>query len=462
MTHSPNTTIASTRKAVAFITMGCAKNEVDSAAMMKRLVEAGYAITDDPEDADVVIVNTCSFIQEATEESIDAVLDACDLDRVKAGKAGLIVAGCMPSRYKDDLTKALPEVRCFVPCNEEEHIVYRVQHLLHGLCLSSNIVNANEMTTDVVKQQIEPFAYVKISDGCDRFCSYCTIPFIRGRYHSFSYERIFADVSEAMHAGAREIVLVAQDTGRWGEDLPGYKTLADLLESLAMDFPALWFRIMYIQPEGISDELIEVVARHENICSYFDIPFQHASASIIESMNRTGDAVKYRALIDRIRKAIPDVTLRTTLMVGFPGESEEDFDVLTSFVEEAELDYIGLFAFSCEEGTRAEKLPDHIPDDVKLRRLQELRDLADTVSSSVINRRVGQETQVLVCGQEEDGQWFGRTQAQAPEVDGLTYIEGKALGSSSCEFLDVGTFLPLRIEDTLLYEMEGTVLDERA
>lgn len=433
-------------KSVAFITMGCAKNEVDSARMSARLSNCGYSIIDDPESADAIIVNTCSFIQAATEESIDAVLDASGLDNVASGRAHLVVAGCMPARYGSELESELPEASRFVPCSAEDDIV----DVLDGLFGIERMGgSAPYVTADFGEGAVS--AYVKISDGCDRFCSYCTIPYIRGRYHSFSEEDIEREVVAHVNNGVREIVLIAQDTGRWGDDLGDESGLAGLVSRLAERHPDTWFRVMYIQPEGVTDELIDAFASHENICSYFDIPFQHCSSEVLKNMNRTGSSEDFLALVDRIRTRIPDVTLRTTLIAGFPGETEEQFEDLCAFVEDISFDYVGTFPYSQETGTRAGEMDGQIDEDTKIARAQQVRDIADAVSVAIVGERVGREVDVLVCGEEEDGQVFGRAMCQAPDVDGLTYLPEGAPG-------DV---VRVVIEDTLFYEMEGAPVSER-
>ena len=433
--------IESVGATVSFVTMGCAKNEVDSQHMLARLLRAGYEEAADPEQADVVIVNTCSFIQEATEESIEAILEVAGFESVASGKAHLVVAGCMPARYGDDLADELTEASGFVPCADEATIVQVVDSLL-GIVRTSGVEAAPGPTREGIAGV---YAYVKISDGCDRFCAYCTIPYIRGRYHSFALDSIVREVSALVSAGTREIVLIAQDTGRWGTDFEEPSSLAQLMETLAKTFPDTWFRVMYIQPEGVTDELIQVVARNDNICSYFDIPLQHANSDVLKAMNRTGSGDEFNELIGRIRAAVPDATVRTTLIAGFPGETDDQFEELCDFVEEADLDYIGVFAYSREEGTRAYKYEDQVDDDEKIARAQRLRDLADDVCTPRIAARIGREMDVLVCGVEEDGQLFGRAQCQAPDVDGVTYLES---GS-------VGDVKRVRIDDVLLYEMEG-------
>ena len=430
------------RRTVAFVTMGCAKNEVDSALMRARLLKAGYQVIEDASRADAVIVNTCSFIRAATEESIEAILDVAGFESVSSGRAHLVVSGCMPARYGDDLRGELSEAGAFVPCSEEDDIV-SVMDSLFGSPLEAG---AGESAEPFFAEAAPVSAYVKISDGCDRFCSFCSIPVIRGRYHSFPYERIRDDVADLVARGTREVVLIAQDTGRWGDDFDDPSTLASLMDRLAREFPGTWLRVMYIQPEGVTDELIDTVASHGNICNYFDIPFQHVDSNLLTRMNRRGSREEYHALIERVRTRIPDVALRTTLMAGFPGETDEQFEDLCAFVEDAELDYIGVFAYSREEGTRAFRFDDQVEDDEKAERAQRLRDLADSVCVPRVAERIGSVTDVLVCGAEQDGRLFGRAPFQAPDVDGVVYLEAGEVGEVRRIFL----------EDALLYELEGS------
>ena len=420
---------------VAFVTLGCAKNEVDSASMARTLLQHGISVVDDAEQADCVIVNTCSFIQAATEESLAAIFDLADTEGVRSGRTKMVVAGCMPARYGEELEAELSEACAFLPCAQEQNVVEVVRSLF-----------PEAGSGDIVDQMHSPVStYVKISDGCDRFCSFCTIPFIRGRYHSFTYDQIEGDVMRAVDAGAREIVLIAQDTGRWGNDFEEESSLAQLVEQLATRFAHTWFRVMYIQPEGVTDELLDVIAAHDNVCSYLDIPFQHCCERILKRMNRRGSYDEYLALVNHIRDKIEAVTIRTTLMAGFPGETDEEFDELLSFVEEADLDYVGVFAYSQEDNTRAGSFDDQIDEDTKIERAQQVRDVADSLSHARVARRVGMTLDVLVLGCEEDGQLYGRAQCQAPDVDGVTYVsEGEA-----------GDVVRVRIADTLLYEMEG-------
>ena len=441
---------------VAFVTLGCAKNEADTARMRVRLAEAGFLIEVDPAEADAVVVNTCSFIQSATEESIEAVFDAAGMPNVAAG-APLIVAGCMPARYGEDLADELVEARAFVPCSREDDIAAIVADALGvdapgGGAAASVTLSASGGAAEVEGSRAAlaalpaaPFAYVKISDGCDRFCTYCTIPYIRGRYRSFPLDDVRSEVAAKVAAGVREIVLIAQDTGRWGADFEEPSTLAALVSTLAEEHSGTWFRVMYLQPEGLTDEYLEAVAAHANVCDYFDIPLQHVDAGILRAMNRTGSRDEFEALLARVRRRIPDATLRTTLIAGFPGETDDQFEDLCAFVEDAGFDYVGVFPYSREEGTRAFDLPGQVDDDEKADRAQRLRDVADAVCAPRVAERIGRELDVLVEGREEDGQLFGRAMCQAPEVDGVTYLEAG----------EVGQIVRVTIGDTLLYEMEG-------
>ncbi|MEG2614926.1 MAG: 30S ribosomal protein S12 methylthiotransferase RimO [Raoultibacter sp.] len=431
---------------ICFLTLGCAKNEVDSADMKKRAAGAGFSLIDEPHLADAVVVNTCSFIQAATEESLEAIFDIAGMDNFTQGDAKLIVAGCMPARYGDDLVDELPEACGFVPCSKEDDIAVVLASLFPDFDFSLTGTEVAESRATAADKAAGPISvYVKISDGCDRFCSFCTIPSIRGRYHSYSRDEIARCVEEHIAQGAQEIVLIAQDTGRWGNDLKTPSTLADLMAFLAEAHLDTWFRVMYIQPEGITDQLLACVDSHDNICSYFDIPLQHAHADLLKAMNRSGSRDSFEALIGHIRECVRDVTLRTTLIAGFPGESEDAFEELCDFLAEADFDYVGVFPYSREEGTRAADFDGQIEEDVKIQRAQILRDIADNVSIARVATHIGQSMDVLVLGTEEDGQIYGRAQCQAPDVDGVVYLSHGTPGEVR----------RVSIVDTLLYEMEG-------
>jgi ribosomal protein S12 methylthiotransferase len=447
---------------LAFITLGCAKNEVDSDTMRARVVAAGHTLVDDPALADIVVINTCAFITEATEEAIAVILKTTQLPRVVAGQARVVVAGCLVSRYSAaELTEELPEVSSFLSVEDEDQITA----LLGG--------DQSADTADTPAPQFRTvnaaWAYLKIADGCDRRCAFCTIPFIRGPYQSRSADEIIAEATELVSGGVRELVLIAQDTGRWrgaGKQQGQPANLAQLLDVLARRFSGTWIRIMYLQPSGITAELLTVMAAHQNICNYLDIPLQHASARVLADMNRTGSSAEYLELLAQIRAALPDVVIRTTVIAGFPGETRADARELERFIAAAEFDYVGVFPYSQEEGTIAGERSDQVPKRTRLARAQRLRDQADAVGFARAQARVDSMVEVLITEWDEEGidplgsdledlessdpyPLLGRTRGQAPEVDGMVH-------------LDIGTpgeRVSARIIEAYCYELDGRVCD---
>ncbi len=423
-------------KTIYINTLGCAKNEVDSMKMAKKLKKAGYTITEDYEEADLFIINTCSFIESATSESIDTVLDFLDIKNDR--NVAVVVSGCMPSRYAQGLVDQMPEVDAFLPCADEHNVVEVVSSLI-GLPVKKN--QEEEADSGTIS------SYVKISEGCDRACAFCTIPMIRGRYHSYSVEQIEEDVRNAVEAGAREINFVAQDTGHWGRDFANKQTLAQLLTQVAHDFKDTYFRVLYVQPDELTDELLFAMRDNENVIDYLDIPLQHVSEHILKGMNRTGDIYDFENKIKRIKEVLPDATLRTTLMVGFPGETDDDFQELMDFASKGTFDYIGVFSYSNEDDAKSHDYPDQVDEEEKQYRLSEITDLVDSISASKIREKIGHKYKVIIEGQEEDGQLYGRALFQAPEVDGLVYVDkGKP-----------GDIVEVTMIDSLLYDLEGEV-----
>ncbi|MGB4581088.1 MAG: 30S ribosomal protein S12 methylthiotransferase RimO [Coriobacteriia bacterium] len=423
--------------AIAFVTIGCPKNEVDSDRMAALVEASPYRVVDDPADADAVVLNTCAFIQTATEESIATALELAG-EWVPAGDGRkLIVAGCMPSRYGADLAEAMPEADAFLPVAEEDQLP-DVLEALFGVPFGVRV----EAPTRTAGTHT---AYLKVSEGCDRTCAYCTIPAIRGRFISAPLDGILAEARFLIDTGARELVLVGQDIASYGHDLAERADLATLVERLDALEGDFRIRLMYLQPDGVTNRLLSAMADARKVCHYLDIPLQHASASILEAMGRTGDAARFHDLLDRVRAALPDVTLRTTVMAGFPGETEGDAATLERFIEAAAFDFVGVFAFSPEEGTRAAAMPGQLPDDVRAERAQRLRDIADVVGFARAAALVGSVRRVLVEGDDEDD-LVGRTCGQAPDVDGLTVIDGSAA---------VGTLVDVRIIDAAGYDLIG-------
>lgn len=426
---------------VYFDTLGCAKNSVDSDKMQETLNDNGVYVTDNIHAADCIVVNTCAFIEAATQESIDTILEYKKFYPQKK----IICAGCLVSRYKKDLKNSLTEVDKFLSCKEEYNI-------FETICDLYNINNTAKITQEDKHQKT--FSYVKISEGCNNHCAYCTIPKIRGKLISSPYLDIKSDVSKEIDKGAKEIILVAQDCGVWGSDLPDKHNLSWLLNNLTKDFKNTKFRILYVYPKNIDDKLLFTIAKNNNIIEYLDIPMQHANKDILLSMNRTGDANSYLSLIKKIRTLMPNCTIRSTFIVGYPGETESQFDQLKKFIEQAKLDYAGIFEYSKEEGTKASRLKNQIKPAIKNGRYNELRDIADSISLETIDKKINNVYEVLIEG-IEDNRVFGRAQFQAPDVDGIVYL--KDISEFSKEIYP-GKQINVKIVDTELYDLVGVVI----
>ncbi|MDO4796420.1 MAG: 30S ribosomal protein S12 methylthiotransferase RimO [Coriobacteriales bacterium] len=434
-----------------FITLGCAKNEVDTDKMRTRLLDAGLVEAASIEDASVVLINTCSFLASATSESIEATLSVVSAQEDLDAHAPIIMCGCVPSRYGDELDDELPEVSAFVSVEDEEDIVRIVCEVL-GIELGAN------PAADAALRTIEgASAYVKISDGCDRFCTFCAIPFIRGRYASRTQADICREVRELMEGGVREIVLIGQDTGVWGRDLPGSLDLAWLLDEVARIVRPWggWVRVLYLQPEGMTDRLIAALRDIPEVLPYIDIPIQHCCAPILRRMGRTGDSKELATLFSRLREEIPGMVLRTTGLVGFPGETERDFQELLEFVERQEFDYTSVFAYSAEEGTRAALMDGQVDEQAKLERAQRLIDVTEQLGFSATAAHVGETVDVIIDGieQTEDGtELVGHAWFQAPDCDGAVHIEE---GEAS-----VGDVVRCKLVDSFCYELVGVPVGE--
>jgi ribosomal protein S12 methylthiotransferase len=428
--------------AIFFLTLGCPKNEVDTDRMRAAVRAAGYAVTDEAETADVAVVNTCAFIEDATAESISVIFEvARDWLPYREGRH-VVVSGCMPSRYGEDLAASMPEVSAFVPVTDESAILDVLERLVGPA--------AGAPATPCPTRSVEGFsAYLQISDGCHRSCAYCTIPAIRGPYRSRQIADIVAEAAELVALGAREIVLIGQDISAWGRDLPGEESLADVVRAVAAVEGLDWLRLMYVQPDGVTDELLAAMAQSPNVVRYLDIPLQHASAAVLRRMRRSGSREKYLALLQRIRAALPDVVLRTTLIAGFPGEARADVNELVRFLDEARFDYAGVFVYSPEEGTAAAAMPDQVPLRTRRARAQRLRDVADHIGFAKAAEKVGATLDVLVEGVDPDEDVVvGRWRGQAPEVDGIVMLDGGRPGD----------LLHARIVDALGYDLEGEVI----
>ena len=429
---------------VAFITLGCPKNEVDTDRMRAAIAASSFSLADEPEDADVVVVNTCSFIADATEESVNTVLDIAAQWLPEREGRHIVVAGCMPARYGEELTDAMPEVSAFVPIAEEGALL----DVLARITGTASAPAAGDVPA-LARTASGPSAYLRISDGCHRACAYCTIPSIRGDYVSTGIDAIVAEARELVSLGARELVLIGQDITAYGRDLPGAETLADVVRAVAAVPGVDWLRLMYIQPDGVSDDLLAAIAEYANVVHYLDIPLQHVAKPVLRAMHRSGDAASFLEMIARVRGVLPDVVLRTTLIAGFPRETTADVRELQEFMRAAQFDYAGVFVYSPEDGTVAAKLPGQIPLRTRRARAQRLRDLADEIGFERAAARVDCVVDVLVEGvDEDDGVTIGRWRGQAPEIDGLMLLDrGEA-----------GQIVRARIVDSLGFDLEGEVI----
>lgn len=437
-----------------YITLGCAKNEVDTDRMRALLDAADYQEVDSAQDADAVIINTCSFLASATSESIETTLALAEEVNEGVRATRIIMCGCVPSRYGDQLPQELPEVSAFVRADEEDGVVAIVDDVL-GVerDMPSFIPN--------IKRTVEgSVAYVKISDGCDRFCSFCAIPYIRGRYHSRPADRIIAEARELVAGGVKEIVLIGQDTGIWGKDFKdendGPANLAQLLVALAEALRPLhvWIRVLYLQPEGMTDELIAAIRDTPEVLPYIDIPVQHCNERVLKSMHRSGSEQQLDELFAHLRSEIPGMVIRTTSLVGFPGETDEEAEQMLAFMDRNSFDYTSVFAYSREEGTRAAEMDDQVDEDVKLERAQKALDLAEALGFAATASHVGETAEVIIDGIEEnDGfsEFIGHAWFQAPDSDGAVHLD--------IEEACIGDIVTVEFTDSFCYELVGHVVE---
>ena len=434
------------------VTLGCAKNEVDSDRMRALLLADGFEETAEALEADVAIVNTCSFLASATEESVEATLALAE-ERAEGVRAcPIVMCGCVPSRYGDALAAELPEVAAFVRAEDEDGIVGVVRGVL-GLDAEKG-----DAPAPVTLRTVEgASAFVKISEGCDRFCTFCAIPYIRGRYHSRPADEVVAEVRSLMAGGVREVVLIGQDTGVWGSDLGEGETLAALLRRVAEAVRPYggWVRVLYLQPEGMTDELIATIRDVPEVLPYIDIPIQHCSARVLRAMGRSGSPEELRALFARLRAEIPGMVLRTTGMAGFPGETDEEAEELCDFIAEEAFDYCSVFAYSQEDGTAAARMDGQVDEAVKLERTQRLIDLTEQLGFAATAAHVGERVRVIVDGVEEgaDGpELIGHAWFQAPDSDGAVHI--------ACGEAAVGDVVTVDLVDSFCYELVGELVGE--
>ena len=432
---------------VGMISLGCPKNQVDGEALLAKLSQAGYNIVNTIEASDVMIVNTCGFIEDAKTEAIETILEVAQYKEAGLISA-IVVTGCLAERYQDEILKEMPEVDAVIGIGANADIVKVCDKALCGIKTSS-YPNKCYLPLDGERVLSTPshWAYLKISDGCDNKCSYCAIPGIRGRFRSRDMDSVVDEARLLASKGVKELILVAQDTTKYGQDLYGEYSLDRLLKRLVKIDGIEWIRLFYCYPQRITDSLIETIAAEEKICNYIDIPLQHADKNVLKSMNRVGDAEEYKALIEKMRKAIPDLALRTTFMVGFPGETEEQFANLSDFVKEVKFDKMGCFAFSPEEDTPAYDMDNQIDDDVKKRRQEILMNTQFYITEASNKNRVGNVYKVIVDN-IDDGKYVGRSYMDSPEIDsGIIFTSDKKI--------NIGEFVFVKITDYDGYDLIG-------
>ena len=443
---------------VGFISLGCSKNLIDTEAVIGEFKEHKFTIVNDASKADIIVVNTCGFIDSAKEEAIKTILEMADYKQKRCKY--LIAMGCLVQRYYEDLKKAIPEVDLWIKLDEYDHLWDKIENLV-----KRDIVEESKTKTSTQITKIEPmpmfeqhnfmnrtittgknYAYLKIGEGCSNRCTYCAIPYIRGPFVSRKKEDILEEAKKLAKDGIKELIVIAQDTTKYGEDIYGENKLAELLEELSNIDEIKWIRFLYSYPEGITDELINVVANNSKIAKYFDIPIQHISDTVLKRMNRRTNKKQITSLIKKIRRAIPDVTIRTTLIVGFPGETKEDFKELEDFVKETKFDKLGAFQYSKEEGTPAAKLPDQIHGNTKKARYNKIMSEQQKISNDILKNKIGKKCEVLIEETSFDNKFYiGRTMQDVPEIDGLVYIKNDGQENIlntfvKCEVIDVKNY----------------------
>ncbi len=442
-------------KKVSLVSLGCSKNLVDAEEMLGILEAEGYEFAADEEDADIMIVNTCAFIDSAKQESIDCILEHAKYKENDKNRL-LVVTGCMSQRYKDELKAELPEVDIVIGTNEYN----KIAEILKDYQKSQNAVHCSEeyITDTNLKRVVTTpnyMAYLKIAEGCDNHCTYCVIPSIRGKYRSRSIEDIATEAQRLVDGGARELVIIAQDTTRYGIDLYGEYKLPLLLERLCEISELHWIRLHYLYPELLTDELIETVKNQDKICNYFDIPIQHCNDRILKLMGRRTNKAQISELISKLRCEIPDSVIRTSLIVGFPTETEEEFEELREFVTDIEFDRLGAFAYSQEEGTPAARMDGQLDEDEKLNRQEIIMVDQAAVSEELNQRRVGRAIEVLVEGYDAIiKQYYGRTYGDSEDIDGKVFFTSKVK-------LTAGEFVNVKITDYSEYDLYGKVEKEK-
>ena len=444
MVHKNCRKVSNYKMNVGFVSLGCSKNLIDTETVIGKFKESKFTIVNDEQKADIIVINTCGFIDSAKEEAINTILEMSEYKNDKCKY--LIVMGCLVQRYYEDLVKALPEVDLFIKIDEYDKLWEKVENLIKRNIVQKTTTKKIEKITEIPQMPMfseqeflnrtittgQNYAYLKIGEGCSNRCTYCAIPYIRGPFISRKEEDIIEEAKQLSEKGIKELIIIAQDTTKYGMDLYGESRLASLLEKLCKIEKIKWIRFLYSYPEGITDELIDVVAKNDKIAKYFDIPIQHISDDILKKMNRKTSKKNIENLIEKIRSKIPEVTLRTSLIVGFPGETKENFEELEEFVKWARFDKLGVFTYSKEDGTSAAKLPNQIHGNTKKSRYNKIMKAQQEISQENLEKKINKEVEVLIEDISFDGKYYiGRTMQDVPEIDGVVYIKRKGIDEES-------------------------------
>lgn len=452
---------------VGFISLGCSKNLIDTEATIGVFKENNYKIVNNEKDADIIVINTCGFIDSAKEEAINTILEMAEYKKKRCKY--LIVMGCLVQRYYDDLIKLLPEVDLFIKIDEYDRLWEKVDKLVKEDIAEETKTKTINKISEIPQMPMflqeqfmnrtvttgNNFAYLKIGEGCSNKCTYCAIPYIRGPFVSRKEEDIIEEATQLAKKGIKELIIIAQDTTKYGVDIYGESRLAELIEKLSKIKEIKWIRFLYSYPEGITDELIEVVANNEKVAKYFDIPIQHISDSILKKMNRKTNKKDIESLIKKIRNKIPNVTLRTSLIVGFPGETKENFEELSKFIEKTRFDKLGVFMYSKEDGTPAAKLPEQIHGNTKKSRYNNIMQKQQNISKQILENKIGKVYEVLIEDMSFDKKYFiGRTMQDVPDIDGLVYIKND---NKYLEEKILNTFVKCKIIDISDYDLIAKV-----
>lgn len=439
---------------VGMVSLGCEKNRVDAEMLLHSLRERGFKLVEDVADADVAIVNTCGFIESAKQESIEEIIELGKLkDEGKIKK--IIATGCLAQRYKEEISQNLPEVDAVVGIGANENIADIVEQVLSDEKVET-FPDKLLLPLEGKRIQSTPhyYSYIKIAEGCSNCCTYCAIPMIRGKFRSRKMENIIAEAQELAQNGVKELIVIAQDTTKYGADLYGEPSLAKLLKELCKIDGFKWIRVLYCYPENLTDELIDTIANEEKIVKYIDLPLQHCTQSVLERMNRKGSMEELKEKINKLRAKVPDITIRTTFITGFPGETEEDFNTLAEFAKEMKFQRLGCFAYSQEENTKAASLPDQIDEEIKQKRADIIMEQQQLIMDEYCQQLLGKTVEVLCEGFDRYAEcFFGRTQGDCPEVDGVVFF------SATDRRPQAGEFVKVKIDDYLGCDPIGEMID---